>query len=75
MFLPQAIPLNNNHASSIVICAVLFPALATLSVIARFFARWNKGVRYGFDDYFVVLALVALYGQMTILIFGKNRSF
>lgn len=71
MTLPEALPLDNGHASSIVICAVLFPSLATLSVVARFIARWTKGVGYGLDDYFVVLALMALYGQMTILILGK----
>jgi len=72
MALPAALPLDNGHASSIVVCAILFPSLATLSVVARFVARWKKGVGYGADDCFVVFALIALYGQMTILILGKH---
>lgn len=75
MTLPEALPLNNGHASSIVVCAILFPSLATLSVVARLIARWKKGVGYGADDYFVVFALVALYGQMAILTLGKHTIF
>ncbi|KAI7192697.1 hypothetical protein KC363_g3103, partial [Hortaea werneckii] len=70
MGFPPALPLDTGRASSIVICCIVFPCLAALTVVARFVARRQKAVKYGWDDYLVVLALLALFGQLTILILG-----
>ncbi|RMX78506.1 hypothetical protein D0869_09030 [Hortaea werneckii] len=70
MGFPPALPLDTGRASSIVICCIVFPCLAALTVVARFVARRQKAVKYGWDDYLVVLALLALCGQLTILILG-----
>lgn len=75
MGFPPALPLDTGRASSIVICCIVFPCLAALTVVARFVARRQKAVKYGWDDYLVVLALLALCGQLTILILGTLPSW
>lgn len=60
MALPSPLPINNERALGVVICAILFPILATLTVIARVAARWMNKAKYGLDDFFCFLALVSL---------------
>ena len=47
---PSALPLDNGHAQSVVISAILFPAITTLCVGGRFAARRIKKVSLGLDD-------------------------
>lgn len=58
MVWPSPLPLDNGHAQSVVICAILFPALATLSVAGRFGARRLQKVSPGADDWVILPALV-----------------
>ena len=37
---------------------IAFALLATLGVILRAASRWLKGLRWGIDDYLILLALV-----------------
>ena len=55
---PSALPLDNGHAQSVVICAILFPAITTLCVGGRFAARRIKKVSPGLDDWVTLPALV-----------------
>jgi len=57
--LPPQIPLDNGHALSIVVVAVIFPILATLSCIGRIAARRVQKMKLGADDYVVMGALVS----------------
>lgn len=75
MSTPRALAPDDSHALSIIICCSVFPCLSTISVIARFIARKQTRVHHGWDDYFVVLALIALFGQLTILILGEYKHF
>ena len=55
---PPPLPLDNGHAQSVVICAILFPTISTLCVIGRFAARRIKKVSLGLDDWLTLPALV-----------------
>ena len=55
---PPPLPLDNGHAQSIVICAILFPTILTLCVTGRFAARRIKKVSLGLDDWVTLPALV-----------------
>ena len=55
---PPPLPLDNGHAQSVVICAIFFPAIATLCVIGRFLARRMQSVSPGADDWVILPALV-----------------
>ena len=72
MSMPPALPINNGHALSIVVCSILFPTISTTCVVLRFVVRAYKKVHYGLDDYLVVVALLFVYGQCTILILGMQ---
>jgi hypothetical protein len=65
--LPPPLPLNNSRPLSCVVVAIVFPVIATLCVIGRFVSRHIRG-RYGADDWIILLALLAVYGQMKIII-------
>ena len=56
---PSALPLNNEHAQSTVACAILFPTLATLSVIGRFWSRHKQNASLQADDWIIIPALVS----------------
>lgn len=58
--LPPPIPLDNGHALSIVVVAVIFPVVATLCVIGRVAARRVQRMSLGPDDYVVMGALVSI---------------
>jgi hypothetical protein len=68
MSLPPPLPLNTSRALSCVVIAVIFPVLATLCVVGRFISRRIQRGGYGADDWIILLALLAVYGQMTIII-------
>ena len=55
---PSPLPLDNGHAQSVVICAILFPIIATLCVAGRFTARRLQKVSPGADDWVILPALV-----------------
>lgn len=65
---PSPLPLDNQHAKSIVICAIVFPTIATLAVVGRFCARRMKKAAFEADDWIILPALAAVYAQMTIII-------
>lgn len=67
MSFPPPLPLDSGEPRATVAVAIIFPVLATLAVIARFVAR-NIRSRPGVDDYIIVAALFATYGQMIIII-------
>ena len=71
MTLGSPLPLNNDHAQSVVICAVVFPALATISVAGRFTARHMKRIGLEADDWIILLALVIRH---SILMYQRWRS-
>ncbi|KAI4159446.1 MAG: hypothetical protein L6R39_000348 [Caloplaca ligustica] len=68
MALPPPLPNDNSRARTVVGCAIAFPAMATLAVIGRFVARRLKKADLMADDWLIVLALIAVYGQMIIII-------
>lgn len=67
MLFPPPLPLDTGESRATVAVAIVFPILATLAVIARFVARKIRS-RPGLDDYLMLVALFATYGQMIIII-------
>lgn len=67
MLFPPALPLDTSESRATVAVAIVFPILATLAVIARFVARKIRSSP-ALDDYLMLVALFATYGQMLIII-------
>ena len=53
------------------IIAVVFTALATLTVGLRLLARRRKRVELGYDDFIMVVGLFFTYPVMILLVLGK----
>ena len=51
--------LATGHAQSFLAVAIVFPILATVFVVARFYCRRLKGVTLGMDDWLILAALVS----------------
>lgn len=55
---PPPLPLDNEHARSVVGVGLCFPTVATLCVIGRFVARRLKKAAIKADDWIILPALV-----------------
>lgn len=51
--------LDTEPARSTFAMAIFLPLLATIAVIARFYARYWKKVKPGWDDWLVIVALAS----------------
>lgn len=49
---------NTTGSKAIVVVSWVFPALATLAVAARFFARRLRKSELGWDDWLILVSLV-----------------
>ena len=48
----------SQYSVAAAVCSVIFPLFASVAVFLRLWARKTQKLRYGPDDYVVVLALV-----------------
>ena len=52
---------------------VMFAILGGLAVVLRFVARTLVKAKYGWDDWWIVLALLVCYAYLTVIFWGKSN--
>ncbi|KAG8526147.1 uncharacterized protein KY384_000140 [Bacidia gigantensis] len=62
------VPANNTGSTAIVVVSWIFPVLATFAVAARFGSRKLTKSVYGADDWFILAALLPVWGHTAIIL-------
>lgn len=61
----------NENGKTEFITAIFFAVLATFAVALRLYARTLSKARYGWDDWYIVVALICFYGYLADTTWGE----
>lgn len=64
----------SSYSIAAAVCSVVFPTLASLAVVLRFQARKRKSLKYGTDDYVIVVALVSSAHAMAAIPYSQDHA-
>lgn len=70
MLLPPSLTPRSERSWSVVVVSILFPLLATLTLVGRFVSRRIQKLKYGWDDWIAALALLAVCAHAVLVAFG-----